>query len=407
MLSANTTLTFSGSETGTLSDGTSTATFGQIERFTLGLGNDEVNGGATTSALNVDAGAGNDSLTGGSGNDTLTGGLSADTLNGGSGADVLSGGDGNDRLNGGSGNDTLTGGTGNDTFLFDNSVGVDQITDFDTTLADGQTADQLDVSELHNPDGSQVRTFDVAVSDDGHGNAVLTFPGGESVVLTGVSPAQVASPGMLHAMGVPCFASGTRILTPAGERVVEDIAVGDLVVTPDGRQVPVLWHGASHLTAAGLLDRCELRPIRIKAGRYDNRRDLVISPQHGIVVAGEEGRVLIRARHLAELGLGARVARGIRGVTYHHLLLPRHDLVLAEGAETESYYPGPYSVRSLSSGDRIDLAQAILNARPPSTQKKSLDEVYGPRCLPLLSRNKAQVWAGRKGRKIDVMAVKG
>ena len=149
--------------------------------------------------------------------------------------------------------------------------------------------------------------------------------------------------GMLHAMGVPCFAAGTRIRTPQGERPVEAIAVGDLVMTPNGA-VPVLWHGARRLSAADLDARPDLRPVQIAAGAIGNRRELRLSPQHAVLVPGQQGGRLIRARHLAEAGGPARVARGVRQVSYHHLLLPSHALVWAERALAESFYPGNMAV---------------------------------------------------------------
>ncbi|WP_284164419.1 Hint domain-containing protein [Frigidibacter sp. SD6-1] len=97
-ITGNETLTFTGNEAGTLSDGTSTASFSQIERFQIGSGNDTVNASATTTGVNVDAGDGNDSMLGGSGADTLTGGLGNDTIQGGGGADSLSGGTGTDTV---------------------------------------------------------------------------------------------------------------------------------------------------------------------------------------------------------------------------------------------------------------------------------------------------------------------
>ena len=77
-------------------------------------------------------------------------------------------------------------------------------------------------------------------------------------------------------------------------------------------------------------------------------RDLVVSPQHGVAVGG----ALIRARHLAEFGRGAHVARGVKAVTYHHLLMPRHALLRAEGAWAESFYPGEEALRMLKATDR-------------------------------------------------------
>ena len=95
------------------------------------------------------------------------------------------------------------------------------------------------------------------------------------------------------------------------------------------------------LTRGDLDDRPDLRPIRLKAGHFGLHRDLFVSPQHGVRVAGPSGEALVRARHLAMLGRGAHVARGIAAVTYHHLVLPRHGLLQSHGAVTESFYPGP------------------------------------------------------------------
>ncbi|MEZ5793498.1 Hint domain-containing protein [Albidovulum sp.] len=140
--------------------------------------------------------------------------------------------------------------------------------------------------------------------------------------------------------GVPCFSGGTRILTPQGERAVEDLAVGDLVVTRDHGPQPVLWLGSRTVPAEG-----DLAPIRIAAGVHGNRRDLIVSPQHRIVVAGWEaelhyGRaeVLVAAKHLLD---GARVTRLPGGeVTYYHVMFDRHEVIFAEGAATESFFAG-------------------------------------------------------------------
>lgn len=362
-----------------------------------GGGNDIVWAGLDNDTLSGDAGddslwgeANDDLLYGGTGNDTLDGGADNDRLYGGSGADRLDGGSGNDTLGGGAGDDSLTGGTGNDHFAFDSSGGHDLVSDFDMSLGDGHTADQLDVSDLHNADGSPVRPWDISVSDDGHGRALLTFPGGESVVLGGVSPAQVAQHGMLHSMGVPCFAAGTRIMTPQGERCVEEIAVGDLVTTAAGRALPVLWHGQRRID--DLATQLQNQPIRLAAGAFGNRRDLLLSPQHGVYLP--QAAALIRARHLVGVSPGARVAKGIQSISYHHLLLPQHSLLLAEGARLESFYPGAMALAALSMPDRAAVRAVILALRPTAVTGTCADlptaaclaSLYGPRCLPLLSR---------------------
>lgn len=377
-------------EAGTVSfHGGGTLGFGGIETIRFSGAVEGTGGADTLGAGFVDAEG--DQIDGADGlNDRIYAGAGHDSVAAGQGADAVYGGEGRDTLAGGGGADTLAGGAGEDRFVLADSGGADRISDFDLGDADGdgRTNDQLDVSDLHTAGGGPIKSFDVAIGDDGFGNAVLTFPGGESVVLQGVSPALAAQPGQLHAMGVPCFAGGTLIATPRGERAVEDIAVGDLVLTRAGAAVPVLWHGVQALGPADLAERPDLRPIRIEAGRLGARRALTLSPQHAVMITGPDGPVLVRARHLAEFGLGARVARGIRRVTYHHVLLPQHAVILAEGCPTESFYPGPMALAALSAGDRMALVATILgNAPRPQT---SLTARYGPRCLKLVSRGEVR-----------------
>ena len=368
---------------------------GRIGNDTLsgGAGNDGLFGGTDEDNLSGDSGddtvqggSQNDTVSGGDGNDRVSGGSEDDKVYGGSGDDVLDGGTGNDVLSGGRGSDTLSGFVGRDVFEMSASGGADVITDFGMSMTGAQTEDQFDVSDLTNDDGSPVKSFDVAISSDAKGNAVLTFPGGETVVLQGVSAATAATPGMLAKMGVPCFASGTQILTPQGPRPVQDLAPGDLVTLAGGGAAPVLWHGRRSLSAGDLDDLPHLRPVRLKAGHFGLTRDLIVSPQHGISVADS----LVRACHLAAQGIGAHVARGIRAVTYHHILLPRHALVLSQGAASESFFPGPQALATLSLRDLFALATALgLRCPPPGTSRRSLAEAvgraYGPRCLPLRS----------------------
>ena len=217
-------------------------------------------------------------------------------------------------------------------------------------------------------------------------NAVLNFPEGETVTLKGVSPESIEKVGGIAKMGVPCFTSGTRLAVPGGWRAVEDLGWGDLVLTPAGA-VPVIWHGMRALDAAALEEHAEQRPIRLSAGHHGLTRDLIVSPQHAVALGG----ALIRARHLAEWGKGAHVAKGIRQVTYHHLLLPRHALVRAEGAWAESFYPGVEALRMLAPSGRAAVTRAILGLRRDGGDG-DLAGIYGPRCLPLLTGRAAREW---------------
>lgn len=157
---------------------------------------------------------------------------------------------------------------------------------------------------------------------------------------------------------------------------------GDLVLTAAG-PAPILWRGHCALDRAALQAAPHLRPIRLAAGHYGLERDLIVSPQHGLAL----GAALVRARHLVQAGRGARMARGIQRVTYHHLLLPAHALIWAEGALTESVSPGPEAIRALAPADRLDLARTLAPlARHPG---QSLTALYGPRILPLLPKKPA------------------
>jgi len=358
------------------------------DRLSGDAGNDTLGGGVGADTLY--GGAGDDHLSGDAGNDALFGGVGDDVLAGGIGDDALAGDAGNDTLISGAGSDTLSGGAGDDQFRFETASGGDTISDFDLGDADanGFTNDRLDVSDLRTANNQPVKAFDVVVRDDGHCNAVLNFPGGESVVLQGVSPAMAGRRGMLHAMGVPCIVAGTQIATPLGLRAVQDIAVGDLVLTAAGGAVPVIWHGCRDFGPNDLARQPGAVPIRFAAGAIGNTTALYLSPQHAVCVPGVPD-VLIRARHFAQYGSGARPAFGKKNVTYHHLMLPQHDILLAVGARVESFYPGKIAVAGLTPLARLALIRVVLALPDRPGQFSTLADIYGARCQRLASSQEA------------------
>ncbi|MDX1822111.1 MAG: Hint domain-containing protein [Paracoccaceae bacterium] len=336
--------------------------------------------------------AGGDLIDGADGlNDSINAGAGNDTVVAGAGDDTVDGGIGNDRLTGGLGDDQITTGTGSDTVVLTNGGGVDTVTDFDMTLDGGRTVDQIDVSGLLTPWGTPVTHNDVTVSDtngDGTGDAILTFAGGAVMVLEGVRPDQVDEYSELVSIGVPCFAAGTPIRTPGGWRRVEDLAVGDLVETSSG-PMPVLWAGSRSLSQGDLEADPALRPVLVPAGVLGNRAAVLLSPQHAVLVEDGQGQsLLVRAKHLAAVGWrGVRVARGKRSVTYHHILLPRHAIVSADGMAAESLYPGPQTLKMLGFQASLAIMAAVARVRTGSARAGglSLEERYGPRVHPLMS----------------------
>ena len=140
--------------------------------------------------------------------------------------------------------------------------------------------------------------------------------------------------GLLLNDGVPCFARGTRISVPGGAAPVERIAAGDLIVTAAGERRHVIWAGCRTVDVARHPDPDRVRPVVIGAGAFADgapSRDLVVSPDHNLFLDG----VLIPAKCLVD---GASVTwSNVSRVTYHHIELAAHDLVLAEGLAVETY----------------------------------------------------------------------
>ncbi len=135
--------------------------------------------------------------------------------------------------------------------------------------------------------------------------------------------------------GAPaCFATGTSLLTAAGPCAVERLAVGDSVVTASGRLAPVRWIGHRRVATARHPRPWDVMPVRVMAGAFGHglpHRDLVLSPDHAAFSAGR----LVPVRYLTN---GATIRQEARAeVTYWHVELDRHDLVLAEGLACESY----------------------------------------------------------------------
>ncbi|WP_246175358.1 Hint domain-containing protein [Paracoccus limosus] len=149
---------------------------------------------------------------------------------------------------------------------------------------------------------------------------------------------------------VICFARGTLIQTPDGPRAIEDLHPGDLVLTLDHGAQPLRWIGAIRVGATWLALAPRLRPIRIRAGALGAglpATDLVVSPQHRVLVRSAIAQrmfgateVLVAAKQLVQID-GIDIATDLPEVEYFHLLFDRHEVVIANGAPTETLFTGP------------------------------------------------------------------
>ena len=134
---------------------------------------------------------------------------------------------------------------------------------------------------------------------------------------------------------VHCFWGGTKIATPTGEVKVETLKRGDLVLTVDGRALPVIWLGRQTISRL-FTDPLRALPIRIKAGALaDNvpSRDLLLSPDHAVLI----DHALVQAGALVN---GTSIVRENKvpiNLTYYHVELDEHALILAENTPAESF----------------------------------------------------------------------
>ena len=385
--------------------------FGEDDDDTLtgGSGEDTLDGGVDDDSIS--GGADNDSLIGGQGDDTLDGGMGDDTLDGGSGANNLFGGEGDDSITGGDDDDTVIGGFGDDTISVgdgddtvqggagDDSIvagpGDDTIegNDGEDTIngglgddllsgnddADlfqgvnggdtvsggagfGPDSEDFDVLNLagsvgNTPGAVRFAIEDTVTDSDGNGidGSIVYYDAADAVVgeieFTNIEEI------------VPCFTPGSLIATPKGERLVEELVEGDRVITRDNGIQTIRWVGQKGLNGAALHDAPHMQPILIKAGALGNglpERDMLVSPNHRVLVASEktslyfeEREVLVAAKHMID-GKGVMQVEA-SATTYIHFMFDRHEVVLSDGAWTESFQPGDYSLKGLANEQRAEI----------------------------------------------------
>lgn len=350
------------------------------DRVFGGDGDDTLDGGDGDDTL--DGGDGDDSLTGGTGQDRLFGGDGDDTLNGGEGVDTIHGGDGDDLILGQGNQDQYFGEDGDDTFRI-----IADGNNFNNIFVDGgDDHDTLDLSELQ----ALYPDLEIIHEDGGPGDPdarilVKTAPGGRELGRITYESIEKT---------VICFTPGTLIATPRGEMPVEHLRPGDRVMTRDNGPQPLRWIGQTTLRGVALTPR--LRPVRISAGAFGEGvplRDMWVSPNHRMLVMSprtalyfDEPEVLVAAKHLEGLNGVAEVAP--RQVTYLHMLFDRHELVLANGAWTESFQPGDWSLGGIGADQRAE----ILDLFPELRAQAGLEAYCAAR--PSLKKHEARLLVG-------------
>lgn len=277
-----------------------------------------------------------------------------------------------------------------------------------TTYPPGTKIEMGFVANVENSAGELGRFYSIKVGDDIVGLAVAspeTYPqtvGGRHLE-TGLKPNEtykVISANNGNGAGTKtaydafvCFTAGTMIDTPNGAVAVEDLCPGDLVTTLDHGVQPVRWTGRRTLSAAELADHPNLRPIRIRAGALCEgvpTADLLVSPQHRVLVRSGiaqrlfgTNEILVAAKQLCQLD-GIDVAEDTAGADYIHILFDRHEVIMSNGAPTESLYTGKEALKSVG-----EQAVAEIRALFPAL----LEDSYTPTPARAIA-------SGRLGRKL-------
>ncbi len=190
-----------------------------------------------------------------------------------------------------------------------------------------------------------------------------------------VSAADVALLNVLGYQSVACFAAGTQIALADGtSRAVENLKVGDRVLSALGEPQNIAWIGSRYINCAAHPKPENVWPVRIRPGAFGNgapRTELLLSPDHAVFVDG----VLVPIRLLANGGTIARFP--VPAVTYYHVELPQHDVILAEGLPAESY---------LDTGNRgmFQNADEPLTLYPNLTEKNDQARRESESCAPLV-----------------------
>ena len=251
--------------------------------------------------------------------------------------------------------------------------GVDRqvIWDYTFEVTDGTNTWRIAVIDvdLNNDNDLNDGVDATATDEDGY---FLVFPDGlppadTDLTIGGIIENDGATPHLGLGAAIVCFAAGTEIDTPDGPRAVETLAPGDLVLTgTDGLQ-PIRWVGASTVPAIG-----DLAPIVISRGTLGNDHDLVVSPQHAVLLSDwraellyGQDEVLVRAKDLLNIDGIYRKSGGL--ITYCHILMDQHQVVRAHGVWSETLYPGTVALDAVSPA-----AQAEINALFPDVEN------YGP-----------------------------
>ena len=180
----------------------------------------------------------------------------------------------------------------------------------------------------------------------------VVFLDQDGTIQTLIGASGTSDPYSAETAAYMCFAAGSLIATPAGERQIEDLSLGDLISTQAGTAVAIKWIGRQMVSARfGPAER--LVPVRFTAGSLGGglpHTDLTVTADHGMLVDG----VICHAGALVNGTTITRVPLTEMGASYtvYHIETEAHEIILANGAAAETFIDNARPSTTLPSSKR-------------------------------------------------------
>ncbi|WP_371170649.1 Hint domain-containing protein [Aliiroseovarius sp. 2305UL8-7] len=163
---------------------------------------------------------------------------------------------------------------------------------------------------------------------------------------------------------VICFTGGSKVSTPFGDRKIEDLVIGDLVLTKDNGPRPIKWIGARTVSSAELVIHPKLRPVIIPRNCFGPgvpNDDIQLSRQHRILIERQNLKNLFGQSEMLLPAIGlekaskAQIDGSCVAVTYFHVLFDDHQIITCDGLQSESFYPGTFGVSCMADKARAEM----------------------------------------------------
>lgn len=326
-------------------------------------------------------GSDKDKVIAGDGNDTVLSGDDRDTVMGGAGDDSIDGQGGDDLLFGEAGNDTIIMGAGD----YAQGDGGDDV--FFASATGGGSMD-LDGNEEAEVIGDTLNITGPATItyEDDPENGRVDWLDGSSLTFRNIENVNY----------VPCFTEHSLIKTNRGEVPASQLQLGDRVLTRDNGFQEICWIGTRGLNAQDLKRSKALRPVLIRKGALGNgqpERDLLVSPQHRMLVCSKVAAIWFGEQEVFVPAVALTVLDGVdqigtSQVTYVHFMMDRHQVVMGDGAWSESFQPGDLTLAGMDQAQRQELFALF-----PELSNRDSAGIY-PAARITLAAHEAKLLAG-------------